>query len=72
MNWVGVLLVVLSLNFNKTRCEDCSLEDKQAVVEQLTQVSKMLKLKVTYKLNFSVHLSVCEGMTGLESVFVTV
>ncbi len=64
--------MVLSLNFNKTRSEDCSLEDKQAVVEQLTQVSKMLKLKVTYKPNFSMHLSVCEGMTGLESLFVTV
>ena len=47
-------------------------EDKQAVVEQLTQVSKMLKLKVTYELNFSMHLSVCESITGLESVFVTV
>ncbi len=56
----------------QTRSEDCSLEDKQAVVEQLTQVSKMLKLKVTYELNFSMHLSVCEGMTGLEYVFVTV
>jgi hypothetical protein len=70
MNWVRVLLMVLM--FNKTRSEDCSLEDKQAVVEQLTQVSKMLKLKVTYELNFSMHLSVCESITGLESVFVTV
>ena len=69
MNWVRVLLMVLM--FNKTRSEDCSLEDKQAVVEQLTQVSKMLKLKVTYELNFSMHLSVCESITGLESVFVT-
>ena len=70
MNWVRVLLMVLM--FNKTRSEDCSLEDKQAVVEQLTQVSKMLKLKVTYELNFSMHLSVCESITGLEFVFVTV
>ncbi len=70
MNWVRVLLIALM--FNKTRSEDCSLEDKQAVVEQLTQVSKMLKLKVTYEPNFSMHLSVCESITGLESVFVTV